>query len=406
MELLASSFLSLEPDSLDAGRLAGEALAKGFGSQGPKAVMVYATMNHDQPMLLQGLRAALGPDVPLLGCSVQGVVSNGELTEEGLALGVMGFGGGALRCASAIEREVQVDSREKGRAMAARLKRDLGEEPKIVLVLYDPLCGLDVETLLSGLQSEIRCPLIGGGAGQPWGPPVQTFQFWDREVLSHGAVALALAGPFSTEIGICHGTAPTGIKSVVTKAAGNQVLEIDGRPAADVWRQATGADQSEMIHQSHMASWALGIERKSTSNGNGGPREEVARVIRGAFGFNPETGAMILQAAIPEGANVMLHHRTVENVLSGTDKMAQDLAKRISGRRPWAVLGFECAARTYPFLGAANTLKEHESLRTAVAPAAPWLGMMAWGEIGPCAGQPAFHNYTYPVAVFMEEDAA
>jgi hypothetical protein len=28
--------------------------------------------------------------------------------------------------------------------------------------------------------------------------------------------------------------------------------------------------------------------------------------------------------------------------------------------------------------------------------------MMAWGEIAPCNGRPAFHNYTYPVVVLTE----
>jgi hypothetical protein len=391
----ATSSYSVEPDSRDAGRAAGEAIARQFGADRPKAAIVYMTMNHDQPVVLEGLRAALGPGVPVLGCTVQGVVSNGELTEEGLAVGVMAFGGSALNCTAAIEREVQQDTRAKGRALAQSLKRGLDAHPKIVITLYDPLCGLDVETLLEGMRLELDCPLVGGGAGQPWGPPVQTFQFWNEEVLSHGAVALAFDGPFSTEIGICHGAAPTGIKSVVTKANGNQVLEIDGRRASEVWRQATGCEESDLVHQSHMASWAIGLERKSATVSD--------RVIRGAFGFVPETGAMVLQAAIPEGSDVMVYHRTSETVLKGTETMAQDLARRVAGRQPWAALGFECAARTYPFLGPANTLKEHQALRAATAPEAPWLGMMAWGEIGPCNGQPAFHNYTYPVVLFLEQ---
>src|SRR5438552_2064919 len=88
---------------------------------------------------------------------------------QGGSVGLMGFGGSALHCTAAVEREIQEGTREKGQAMAQRLKRDLGRSsPKLVLVLYDPLCGLDVEALLAGMQAEIDCPLIGGGAGQPW----------------------------------------------------------------------------------------------------------------------------------------------------------------------------------------------------------------------------------------------
>jgi hypothetical protein len=211
-----------------------------------------------------------------------------------------------------------------------------------------------------------------------------------------------LSGPFATEVGICHGTAPTGLSSVVTKAEGNQVLEIDGRPAAEIWREVTGCKASDLLQQSHFATWAVGIERRSIVKGTDGERELTGRVIRGAFGFNTETGAMILQAAVPVGTRIMLHHRTVEDVLNGTIAMGTELAGRLHDRRPWAVLGFECAARTFPFLGPNKTREEHEGLRRMIAPDAPWLGLMAWGEIGPCVGQTAFHNYTYPLVVLVD----
>jgi hypothetical protein len=170
---------------------------------------------------------------------------------------------------------------------------------------------------------------------------------------------------------------------------------MDGRPTVDVWRETTGCTPDEIVHQSHLAAWAMGVESTGTTG-------DVERVIRGAFGFDLASGAVILQAAIPEGSRVMLQHRTAEKVLNGTQTMGKDLAARLAANRPWAVLGWECGARTYPFLGEANTRKEHEELRAAVSPDAPWIGMMAWGEIGPCAGLPAFHNYTYPLLVLTD----
>jgi hypothetical protein len=125
MERVAHSVFSEELESLEAGRSAGDALLAEFGATRPKVVIAFATMNHDQPALLEGLRAALGKDVPVLGCSVQGVVSNDQLTEDGLALGLMGFGGADVHCAAAFEREIQTDSKEKGRHLAQSLKREL-----------------------------------------------------------------------------------------------------------------------------------------------------------------------------------------------------------------------------------------------------------------------------------------
>lgn len=398
MVRIASSLYSDEPESLDAGKAVARGLLAEFGSGELKAVVAYATMNHEQEAVLEGLRAELGEDVLLLGCSVQGVVSNADLTEDGFAVGVMGFGGPDMQCTAALEREVQDAPKEKGQRLGQALKRDFQDKPKAVLVYYDPLCGIDVESMLEGLRLEVDCPVVGGAAGQPWGPPRQTFQYWDREVLSHGVLALAIGGSFDVEVGICHGTAPVGIASVITKARGQRIFEIDGRPAVDVWRETTGCTVEDLVHQSHLAAWAVGVE----VTGAGG---EVERVIRGAFGFDTETGALILQAPVAEGTRVMLQHRTIEKVLDGTREMSAKLAERLAGRTARAVLGFECAARTFPFLGEANTRAEHEALRAAVAPDAPWLGMMAWGEVGPAAGRPAFHNYTYPLMVLTEPRA-
>jgi hypothetical protein len=399
MQTLASSFYSLESDSAEAGKCAAAALKRAFASSPLRAVLVYSTMNHDHPTLLEAIRAELPEDVIVIGTTVQGVVGNDELSEEGMVLGAMGFGGEALGAAAALEREVQINSREKGLSLARRLLGDLGKQPRIVLTFYDPLSGVDVESMLAGMHEELRCPIVGAGSGQPWGPPIETAQFWNTEVMNHGVVALALTGPFVPEIGMCHGTVPSGIRSVVTKAEGNQILEIDGRRAIDFWRSITGASAADIAHQSHYAIWAVGVERTVSVDG----AIKTDKVIRGAFGFNTENGALILQAAIPEGTKISLQHRTIEAVLSGTEAMAVELKQRLAGRQPWAVLGFECAARTYPFLGIEKTREEHKNLRQTVAPQAQWLGMMAWGEVGPCLGQPAFHNYTYPLVVLLPE---
>jgi len=401
MQFLASSFFSTEPDSREVSDIAADSLLRDFSGEAPKAILVYSTVNHDQAVVLQELRQRFGPSPAIVGCSVQGVVGNRSLTEEGMVLGAMGFGGDGLSVAIGAEREIQTDSQEKGKRLALHLKSELGHDPGVVILLYDPLCGTDVEAWLRGMRLELNCPLLGGGSGQPWGPPVQTFQYLDQEVFSHGIVALALSGPFTPIIGVCHGTLSAGEYMTVTKAEGNRILEIDGHPAISIWRQITGCDEGDMVHQNHMAAWALGIEQTGQAQiaANG---REAGQKIRGAFGFDFETGSVILQAAVPVGTKVKLQRRTVETVLQGSAKMGEDLKKKLAGRTPWAVLGFECAARTFPFLGPEKTMQEHQSLRSEIAPDSPWLGMMAWGEIGPCDGQPAFHNYTYPVLALVD----
>ena len=101
MQTRAASFYCLEPDSDEAGQVTGAALLDRLGGEAPKLVLAYATVNHDQQPFLRSLRAALGPQPTIVGCSVQGAVGDGDLTEEGLVVAAMAFGGTALDCAAA-----------------------------------------------------------------------------------------------------------------------------------------------------------------------------------------------------------------------------------------------------------------------------------------------------------------
>lgn len=181
----------------------------------------------------------------------------------------------------------------------------------------------------------------------------------------------------------------------LTRADGNKLLELDGRRALDVWREVIGCTEDEILNQDQTAALAMGIERRFVEDG----REQAGYLMRAIFGFDRETGAIVAQAAIPEGSKIMFHHRTVRVVRDGAEAMGRELAARIADRRPWAVLGFECGARTNPFLGAAQTLEENLALQEVVAPRAPWLGLIGWGEIVPCGGVPEFNNFTYPLVV-------
>jgi hypothetical protein len=396
MGLHASTFLSTDINSASAATAAAQSIADAFAQHPLRVVVVYASVNHDQPAILRAIRSTLGKVIPIVGCSVQGAAAEGRVLEEGYLLGVMGLGGSSLEVAVAVERDLQSDARAQGQSLAKQIRACLLGEPVVTVLLYDPLCNADVERLIHGFNDEIDCPLIGGGAGQPFGPISRTFQYWQDEVLGHGAVALALSGPFSQEIGVCHGTSPTGLDMVVTRTDGNCLIEIDGRPAAEVWQEVIGCSLDEIGNQEFVSNWAIGIQRAVPSSSGG---QELLYFVRAAFGFDAKRGGLVVQAAIPEGTRIMLHHRTSRAVVEGTAAMARDLAARLKGRRPWAVMGFECGARTSPFLGEAETLKENLTLQRDVAPDVPWLGMMAWGEIAPVGGKPAFHNYTYPLLV-------
>jgi hypothetical protein len=389
MGVFSRSCFSTLVSSREAGQKVAEEAVRG-ADDAPAVLIAYASVNHDQAAFLRGIADAAPAGTAVLGCSAQGIMSRGVVAEDGYLAGAIALGGSSIEARTAHVEAIHLDAGAKGRDLGRLLKGGLSGPPRAVVLLYDPLCGADVRVMLDGLFSEVGCPIIGGGASQPHGPMIRTYQYFQDRAFSGGAVAVALAGDFGMETAVCHGTSPVGIEMTVTGADGPVLLELDGRAALEVWQEITSAGPPNF---DHTAALAVGIRADD---------EEGLYLVRAAFGTDVARGGVVLQAGLPTGSAVMLHHRTIEGVLDGTAGMARDLSARLAGKTVRAVLGFECGARTARFLGQEGVVRENVQLQEAVGGDPAWLGMLAWGELYPHGGQPQFHNYTYPVLAITD----
>lgn len=389
-KLYAKGVLSRQRNSFEAGRDAAREIRAGMPAS-PKLVLCYLTINHEQEQFLAGLRGELGADVPVLGCSGQGVMGRGAVHEDGYAASLMALGGPALEIAVARASEVHTDTRAKGEEMARELRSQLSRPPQVTLLHYDPLCGVDVNVLLGGVSSAIESPIVGGAAAHYFNAAMTTtFQYFGSEVFNHGAVGVSLAGDFQAEMIFATACAPVGYELRATRVEANTILELDGRPALDVWREVTGARGRLDIMAS--SSVAIGVPVPGSDE----------HLLRAAFVFDEGRNGMMLGAAVPEGAKLTLYHRTVEDTLGGAERMAEELQRRLAGKRLRAVLGFECGGRTSPFLGMDATNEENRALQAKLGADAEWAGVICWGELFPVGSGPGFHNYTFPLLALAE----
>ena len=67
--------------SYETGRELVRQLVERMGSE-LRVVLFYATANHHQPELARGAREGVPKSVPVLGCSVQGIISRAGVTED------------------------------------------------------------------------------------------------------------------------------------------------------------------------------------------------------------------------------------------------------------------------------------------------------------------------------------
>ncbi len=182
------------------------------------------------------------------------------MIERGYVAGVMGFGGEGVEASSAAVDEAHVDTERKGASLADALRTGLTSPAKVIVLLYDPLCGSEHAAAARRDRRGDRRPRDRGAAGQPWGPHVRTFTFHEDAIRSDGAVALALAGDFRVETGRSHGATITGITMEVTAASDNHLLELSGRPALEVWSEMLGA--TAQAHGDDTAAWGIGFREE------------------------------------------------------------------------------------------------------------------------------------------------
>ena len=251
-------------DSKAAGRECAELLTS-RSDQPIQAVIVYFTLMHDPEPLLEGLAEGLPEGAKIIGSSVQGVVARDVMEEEGFVCGAIAFAGELDISAHALG-EIHVETRAKG-AELGRVAAETGPEgAKLSVILYDPLSSVNARTLAHGFkESAPNVPLIGAASGGPWGPIVETFQVFGKQVKQRSAVVLNISGDFDVITAASTGTQPTGEVMQVTRSEDNRILELNGQPALDVWAKAIGLRGELTLEET--ASWALGVER-------GGPGEE------------------------------------------------------------------------------------------------------------------------------------
>ena len=373
----------------DIRKAVAEAVNRAGGGADAVLCIAYAGVGHDQNELLNQLKIAL-PGVPIVGGSSQGACVSGTSieAERFLAVAVLS---GDVKVRIAHVADMRSDERKLGQALAA----NLGPPPQgahTTLLWYDPLCGRNVKDLLVGLSDGGYDAVYGGATGQPWDRMVATFQYADGQVYGQGAVVVVLEG-LTPVAELTHGAEAIGVALTVTKADGNTVLEIDDRPALDVWCEQLGVLPERNVEMT--SNWALGIVPPTGTTYEG-------FFTRAPFAFDLERRALVLQAPIPCGSRVQVCIRTQSAVFGGAEAMGHRLQAALVGKQAVLALGFECGARPAPFLGGELAEREMRQLEAKLPPALPLIGMYAGGEIAPAGDVSEFHNFTFPMCVLCQ----
>lgn len=366
---------SVAPRSRKAG---AEAAAEAIGGREATAVFVFASVAHDLPELLDGVRLEAGSDAEIVGATTMGELGSAGVTDGGVSIAALGGDGFTVQTrVASISRS---DPRAAG-AAAAEALRGLDDENRVLILLGDGLTGQSHE-IVRGAYSAIGAsvPLVGGFAADDR-RFTRTYQFHGPEVLSGAVVGLALGSDGPIGIGVSHGWRRTEPPMVVTKSSGPHIYQLDGEPALDVLLRRNNFDGSaaEFFDRSRSLQ-PLGLSRR------GG---EDIRVIHAG---DDEARSVWGTGDVPQGALVWLMEGDRRSMVDGAAWSCTEAIARLEGLPPLGVLAFDCGGRR---AGLTDGGLEHEmhAMRTALSDA-PFAGFYTHGEIARVRGALGLHHLT------------
>src|ERR671921_203982 len=380
-----------------AGREAAEQALKEAGLEKPDFVFMFASIGYDQRSLLRTVRETTG-SAPLTGCSAEGTIDGDNADESNFSVVVTAISSEELRWRHGIARGLEDDSHAVGQRVAQEQLPHLSGETIGLFVFPDGRSDFGVgmgnlDDLFAGLEenlpSERFLPLWGGGANNDFNMGEPTYQYCDDEVISGGVSYALLSGEAQAGWTISHGCIPIGGEREVTRAKGNIIYEIDGKPAMEVFKEYIPEGTLTDDHD----WWRYAISLSHCFKAPSYMKDEEY-VVRGMPVVSMADGSITVQTEVPEGTSVWLSSRDKEKVSNGFDRMAAQIKHQLDGEKPNLVFQFECGTRGKLMFREQEKLQLLKRFRQSLDPDTPWAGFYTIGEIGPVEEHNDRHLYT------------
>lgn len=343
----------------------------------PRISLVFTAGSYESADVWRTMRELAGGAL-FAGFQCGGVLTRDGLLEQGIGIATIS---GDLSVATVLDAGLSEDPWAAGER-AGRSLLEKGPETGLVVVLPDgvPPGTYDLVRSLYG-QMGPDFQYIGGGSGDSL-KFLPTCQFTEAAV-HRNAVAAAVFGGCEARTAIGHGWQPHGAPLVITRAEGKRVLELDGRPAFQVFCEALDI---QIPRES--------FRRFSMVNPFGFVDISGDYVIRDPRALNDDDSLEFV-TEVPNKAVALLMRGDVEGLIETARGVAARAVAEVG--TPRLALAFDCISR-FILMGNGYS-KELQALVDGIGPGVPLLGALTFGEIGSYHDVPLFHNKTVAVAV-------
>jgi small ligand-binding sensory domain FIST len=322
-----------------------------------------------------------------LGCNAYGAIAGRREIERKPAVAVLAMRLPGVRVHPFSLSSGELARFDDGRGLVAALDLYPTDAPKF-LAFADPL-SCDPERLAALVNDAYPgAPLVGGLSS---GPSVRkpSWLLLGGETFAQGAVGVALTGDVTFDVVVAQGCRPIGEPLIVTKAEGNVLKGLGGRPPLEVLRETLSRctpDDQRLAHHSLFAGLAMAEGRSGYRKGD--------FVIRNVLGVDQASGSVTVGAALRHGQTLQFQLRDAQTSDQDLQALLGHLPETTAA--PRGALLVTCVGRGQGLYGE----PDHDAgLVQSMCGPIPLVGLFANGELGPVGGRNYVHGYTSSLVV-------
>jgi small ligand-binding sensory domain FIST len=358
------------------------------------AVVVFFTADHapNSRKLLSTLTRVTGSD-RIVGSSGAGVLTSAGEIEGRHGLAVLVISSDEIQTHPFLFQPL----RERDEEVGGKIAQTLATAPAraSLLALFPDTYNGQPQQLLSSMEHKTGfVPVVGAGSSEA-GMAQATYQVCGENCASNSVAGLQLSGSFQALVDITQGCQPITEPMIITKAEKNLILEIDDRPALEVFAKLLKGPLAEDLRRALMfifVGLAADPDQRTV-----GPGEYLVRNI---IGLDPVRGVVGIAAEVKEGQSMIFTLRDGQRAREDLNQMLQRQVRKLDGRRPAFGFYFNCCARGSSLYGmpGIDTAYIGQTLGDF-----PLIGMFGGYELAPLGRKNHLFAYTGVLALITEE---
>lgn len=326
------------------------------------------------------------PHAELLINSTAGEITGTSVNDNSLSLTAIAFEHTVIHSAS-----VQLKTGENSYEAGCRLSAQLDSTDLRYLMVISDGQHVNGSELVNGLKNSLpENVIITGGLAGDGVNFRKTFVGLNGPAVENCIAAIGFYGQYiAVNYGSVGGWDPFGPERLITRADGNILYELDGKPALEIYKKYLG-DYAEQL-----PSAGLFFPLSIRDDG----KDALVRTI---LAVDETANSLVFAGNMPEGSYARLMKASIDRLIEGAAQAARDTLRGTDSSSPQLAILISCVGRKLVLNQRIE--EEVEVIQNVYGAQTALTGFYSYGEISPSYTSPGpeLHNQTMTITTITE----